>query len=128
MVPGEPREFAEKASVEDGDQVQIRVRVAGAAASGTPIRLSLARGPHQRLDLGVATVAGRTESTAEAVIRSASEDPIRLEGIRYICSLPPRTVCPAEDIQVNDDGYALRFSVLDKAPPIIITGLIQGEG
>jgi hypothetical protein len=124
VMPSEPREFKETTSVEDGDRIQMRVRVSGADAGKVPVKLSLARGPRERLAVR-AMVVGAAEDE-KAMVESPSPDPIRLENIRYSCSFPPKTFCPAGDVRVSDDNsYDLTFAVSSESPPIVLSGVIQ---
>lgn len=123
VMPSEPREFKETTSVEDGDRIQMRVRVSGADAGKVRVKLSLARGPRERLAVR-AMVDGAAEDE-KAMVESPSPDPIRLENIRYNCSFPPKTICPAEDVRMDDDSYDLTFAVSSESPPIVLSGVIQ---
>jgi hypothetical protein len=126
VTPGEPRDFTDTASVQEGDRVQIRARVSGADPGGSPVRLSLASGPRERLAVRVLREDGQPEGEP-SLVESDSEMPIRLAELRYVCSLPPRIACP-EDAQMDDDSYDLTFSVTPESPPIILTAVIEGSG
>jgi hypothetical protein len=122
-TPGERPEFEETVSVEDGDRIQMRVRVSGVEKGKVPVKLSLARGPRERLALR-AMVEGASDGE-KAMVESSSPDPLRLENVSYICSFPPKTVCPAEDVQMDDDSYDLAFAVSREAPLIVLSGVIE---
>jgi hypothetical protein len=123
VMPSEPREFKETTSVEDGDRIQMRVRVSGVEKGKVPVKLSLARGPRERLALR-AMVEGASDGE-KAMVESSSPDPIRLANVLYNCSFPPKTICPAEDVRMDDDSYDFTFAVSAESPPIVLSGVIQ---
>jgi hypothetical protein len=123
VTPGERPEFEETVSVEDGDRIQMRVRVSGVEKGKVLVKLSLARGPRERLALRA--MAEGASDGEKAMVESSSPDPLRLENVSYLCFLPPKTVCPAEDVQMDDDSYDLAFAVSRESAPILILGAIQ---
>jgi hypothetical protein len=89
--------------------------VSGGDAGRTPVRISVPTAPGKRLTARVIEPAkgGKADISADS--------DIRLENLRYTCGLPPKTICPAKDVEVKGSSAELAFSVTDESPPIVLT-------
>jgi hypothetical protein len=119
VTPGEPVELGESARVGPDDRLQFVVG-ASRTGKGSPVTITIPKGPAERLEATASAAAGQSR----AVIRSSTGDPIELEGVRYSCGLPPATVCPAEEAKTTDDGYELTFSFKRSSPPVVLSAVV----
>jgi hypothetical protein len=88
---------------------------------GARVKISIAKGPRQRLQ---ATAEGGN-NTAEATVRSSSDEDIELQDLRYTCAMPPETFCPARRARVTDDSFELTFKAGEDKPPIVLSAVVS---
>lgn len=123
VAGGPPREkgkFGSAARVEAGDAVRLLVQVRGAGAVSAPVRISIPKAASRRL----AVTASIGEKEERVTIRSAGGKDVSLEAIRYSCTLPPKTVCPAEQVRETDNAYELTFSIAEAGPPLGLAAIV----
>jgi hypothetical protein len=118
-VPGRPPELGDSARVAAEDRVQFVIG-ASRTGDGSPVTIEIPRGPGRRLEAMTSAAAGESRAT----LRSATGDAIVLEDVRYSCTMPPTTACPAENVRTTDDAYELTFSLRDGEPPVILSGRV----
>ena len=122
-VAGVPRdkrpEFGTEARVKAKDAVRLTADVRDAGSGDVPVRVRIPKAAAKRLEV----TARVGDSEEQVTIRAAGGKDISLEGIRYSCTLPPQTVCPAE-VRVTDSAYELTFSVAEAGPPVGIAAIV----
>ena len=119
--PGEELEYAESARVRAKDRVAIRVAAREVPEAGSLVTISIARGASGELEV----TASGGENDAKAAFESETDAEVEIVDVRYTCTMPPRTVCPAERAEQTDDAYELAFPVTKESPPIVISAAVS---
>jgi hypothetical protein len=118
---GEQPEFGSETRVEAEDAVRLLVDVRGTGDARAPVRISIPKTAARELEVK----ASLGEKEEQVTIRSAGDKKISLEALRYSCTLPPQTVCPAEDVRVTDDAYEMTFSIAEPGPPLGLSAVVS---
>lgn len=117
---GKRQSFGPKVTLSTGRVLQVRTEILNPEPlAGAKLRIRIPRKLGSSAAVTTATpLTGGTERSAK--IEVAGSGGAKLDALRYVCTVEPKTFCPAEQATARGSAYELVFPVPPKGVPIVV--------